>query len=659
VPVDGDSIGLAGSLSVNAPIVSFAANPQNLVGVTIGVSGTLQLTSGGSDLVEVDVTLSTSQQVGLFADISPSSLALGVDLSSASVTAVSAAVTFGPPLTAQYTAALQSGPVLSALSAALRAIPKAALTFTVPGVSGTLNYTFSGVTVGVLVSDVVLVPLDGDVGSYRGGVGCLNIALDVAPFTTGNASQLVNLITTDGPTCARYEYEYDRVTFTGDGYSSHNAGGANLAAVVNADFFTSLVNGTIAPKISGLTVEGVTINSASVSFSSVTAALDTELPTQHYTCISASIDASYSGVGFTFSASFTPVAVEVLQPYSLSYSMRLVNYDASSPFLTVLSILMPVAFPWPGVILALILDSTFDSIVANSAHEAPGLEITGTGSLPLPGLRGWSFSYVVDDMAVSASEVSGYMTMKVVGPAATAPPPPVFSLIGTQHALKDPSPVLVTLLVTRASLMDPLLGLRIAWTAVRTDTGATVLSKDTALTSASLAIAIDRWTGDLIYNDTWAVTCEVYRPADALTGRYSYFKLTIPAGVTDLVDRHYPYVRWDHTAWFHDPSGPGTLKQHGFWTRARKSRIHRTDLLTRCSALTAAFSSGYAQETGHGLVEPKLNVPTPQYLNSIASNGSIADVESWRHGVLCDYCFFGGPTSTNWQAPTPPTPDFV
>jgi hypothetical protein len=54
-----------------------------------------------------------------------------------------------------------------------------------------------------------------------------------------------------------------------------------------------------------------------------------------------------------------------------------------------------------------------------------------------------------------------------------------------------------------------------------------------------------------------------------------------------------------------------------------------------------------------------LNVPTAQYLDSIASYGSFADVESWRHCVLCDYCFFGGPTRTTWRVPTPPTPDFV
>ena len=36
VTVGGDSIGLAGSLTVLPPTVSFAANPQNLVGISLG-----------------------------------------------------------------------------------------------------------------------------------------------------------------------------------------------------------------------------------------------------------------------------------------------------------------------------------------------------------------------------------------------------------------------------------------------------------------------------------------------------------------------------------------------------------------------------------------------------------------------------------------------
>lgn len=658
VNVAGESIGLNGLLSVNAPSVTFATNPQNLIGVTIGASGTLRLTANGNDLVEVDVTLSTTLQIGMFVDVSPASLAVGIDLSNASVTSVDVNVDFGPPLAAQYNAALQGGPVIAALTTVLRSVPKAALTFVVPGVQGTLSYSFSGVTVSLPISAVTLVPLDGIVGTTASG-GFLDIALDVAGFTSGNAGQMVNLITTVGPTGAGFSADqFGDLSFTGDGSADHNHSGVNLASIVNAGFFTSFVNGQLSQGISGVTVQGVTIDSVSLSISSQTASLDSQLPTTWFNCLTVSVNARYIGQGFNFVASFSPVSVETVQPFALLYSMWLVNQSVSSPFLTILNVLLPVLVPWLGVIVDVLIDSTVDSMVTNEVNQnVPGLNLAGFGTLPFPGLNGWNLNYLMYDMAVSSDEIAGYLAMNVVAPAVPAVAP-VFSLISAPHALTDPSPIPVTLAISRAGLMDPLLGLRISWTVSRDDTSATVISQDTALTMPALAISIDRWTGDLVYNNTWTVTCEVYRPADALINRHSYFKQTISAGVVDIVDRHRPYVLWKHRVRIHNPVGPGSLRTHHFWTKDRTSCIHRTDVLIRCKAIEAAFSSGYPQETGKTLVEPKLNVPAPQYLDSIASYGTLDTVENWRHGVLCDYCFFGGPSRTEWRVPTAPTPPF-
>jgi len=531
-------------------------------------------------------------------------------------------------------------------------------------VSGTLSYTFGGVTVTVPVSRIAIVPIDGNVGAAPNNTGgCLDIALDVAGYTNGDATQLVNLITTIGPTGAGYTVDqFGRVSFGGDGANYHNSSGTNLASLVNVDFFTSLVNMEIAPQVinAANVVPQLNISGLSVSTGSVTAALDSQLPTLQYNCLTVNVSGSYIGVGFSFSASFTPVSVEIDQPYRLSYSMWLVAYNWSVPALTFVNLLLPLLFSWVGVIGDLIIDSTLNSFIANEVNSnSPDFSMSGMGSLPYPGLTGWSLQYWVFDMAVSNSEIAGYIAFQVVAPPSAAPPVPVFLLSAPPHALTDPSALIVSLLVNDPALFDPTLGLRIAWSAVRTDTGATVLSVDWALTTAALTIAIDRWSGDLIYNDQWAVTCEVYRPAAALTARYSYFNQGIEAGVNDVVDRHHPYVHWKHTAWFHNPSGVGTLKQHPFWIRNRKSRIHRTDLLIRCIALNEAFTAGYPQETGKSLVEPKEDVPAPLYLDSLADYGSLEDVDRWRHGVLCDYCFFGGPTRTTWKIPTPPTPDFV
>lgn len=638
VTIGSDVIGLDGSLSLVPPTVSFATNTANLIGVNVGATGTARLTSGGADLVEVEVTLTASLQVGLIVDVSASKFALGVDLSHASVTAVAVQVEFGPPLATVYEQALKSGEVLAALSDALRSIPAKALTFTVPGATGTLEYTMSGVTAKVTVSDAAVVPLDGNV---------LNIAMDVASYTSGDARQLVNLITTPGPSSSGFIYDpYDPasggVTFAAGLFESHAGYGVNLAAAVNATFLTALVNGPISSQLAGKTIDGVTINSLQVSIGGVESVIgQSDLPTNWWDSLTATIDGSYDGIGFTFNASVTPMWIE--KPSSTYLDFPLVAYDYSSTALTILDVL----FPFVPVIGPLILNSTIASLIANLIAASPTEGFGNTGSQPVPGVPGWNITYTLMQMAFWAPEIEidAYVAALVSGPSSPSPSLPSFLLTGPTHFLTDPSPISVTLTISSSSLLDPALGLRITWTAVRYDTGATVLSQDTALTATDLTIEIDRWSGDLTYNDTWTVTCEVYRPADALTPRYVYFNQTIDQGFSDVVDRHHPYVHWDHVAWFHDPHGPGPLKRHHFWTRSRHSRIHRTDLKIRCEILDKVFEAHTA--------------PAPEYLDSIASHGDLDDVQCWRHGVLCDYCFFGVPTRTIWKTSTHPTPNFV
>jgi hypothetical protein len=80
VVIGGHTIGLEGTLTVVPPTVAFVANPGNLIGVTVGASGSVRLTDNGSNLVEVDITLTASVQVGLTVNVSATSLALGIDV---------------------------------------------------------------------------------------------------------------------------------------------------------------------------------------------------------------------------------------------------------------------------------------------------------------------------------------------------------------------------------------------------------------------------------------------------------------------------------------------------------------------------------------------------------------------------------------------------
>jgi len=118
-------------------------------------------------------------------------------------------------------------------------------------------------------------------------------------------------------------------------------------------------------------------------------------------------------------------------------------------------------------------------------------------------------------------------------------------------------------------------------------------------------------------------------------------------------------VRWQHTAFFHDPSSPIPglpLKEHRLWHRSRHSRIHRTDLLIRCEVLNASVSALLNEQGG---VQAPPTPPSLSYVDTLDTFGTFADVEHWRKHVLCDYCFFGGPTRTAWKTPTLPTPPWV
>jgi len=375
---------------------------------------------------------------------------------------------------------------------------------------------------------------------------------------------------------------------------------------------------------------------------------ESSLPTLlWFDCLTLNLSGRYIGQSFTFSASYTPVLLEAIP--TPSWQFDLVAWSLSAPALAPIKAVANTLFPFAPLIATSAINAGVDSLVQNaiSPYSSFGFgNFATTGAQPLPGGSGWSVSYGLLGLSVDGPELELYLYATVSGPAPSSPPVPDFRLfLSSGVGLTDPSPIGVSLNVSDTSLLDPLLGLRINWRAVRLDTGEEVLNQDTPLTAASATIDIDRWSGDLKFNNTWSVTSEVYRPADALIPRYTYDTETIQVGVDDVVDRHHPFVQWNYEAWFHVRAGHGPLKQHPFWNRNRTSRIHRTDILIRCLMVNRAI--------------PEHDVPPPlEYLDTLEAFGSFDDVESWRHGVLCDYCFFGGPTRTVWKIPTPPTPEW-
>ncbi|MGB9454476.1 MAG: hypothetical protein WCB12_00395 [Bryobacteraceae bacterium] len=642
VTVGTNEIGLSGSLALLAPTVTFKDNPDHLIDVTCGASGTVRLTDNGASLIQVDLSITTSLTVGIDVLVTSKSLAVRLDLSKATVSSIKVDVSVGPPLAPVYETAIKSSAVLSALSKGLQSIPPSALTFTIPGAKGKIDVSYSGITASVEVTKIVVVPLD----------GVLNVAADASPYTSGDESSLVNLITTASPSPSYQSTDqFGNVTFGGDIFESHSGFGVNVAVAINSNFLCAVVNGVLAGKLAGTTTEGVTISSLSLSVASVESELAiTDLPTNRYDSAQVSLNGSYLGQSFNVVAAATPLTISI--PSKSWLEFVIIAFDLSLPGVPWWeAVFFPIS-ALLGAAATSLINSIANSFIDNMlASNGTAFGLAPTGSQSFPGLPGWNLSYNVVGVVVwaAASEIDAYASAGVSGP--TGPPPaPLFQLSSPGQALTDKSAIPVTLSVRDASLFDSLLGLRVTWKAVRLDTGLEVLNQDSPLTAATAQIEIDRWTDDLKFNDTWSVSCEVYRPADALLSQYTYYNGSVQTGVTDVVNRHHPYVRWDHSAGFHDPVGVGPLKSHQLWLRKRHSRIHRTDVLIRCERLEMEWTKWRAESVlGLG---PLGGVT---YLDSLSGFGKFDDVARWRHGVLCDYCFFGGPTKTEWKTPTLPT----
>jgi hypothetical protein len=648
VTVGSDEIGLSGSLALLAPTVTFAANPANQIDIACAATGTVRLTDNGGSLVQVELSVSTSLNVGLDVNVTPTSLAIVLDLSKATVSDIDVAVSVGPPLAPVYETAIKSPKVLDALSKALRSIPTSALTFTIPNAKGTIEVSYSGVSATVNVSRIVVVPLD----------GVLNVAADVSPYTSGDETQLVNLITTASPSpFYQNTDEFGNVTYGGDIFEGHAGFGLTVAIAINANFFCSVVNGILAGKLAGVTTDGVLIESLSLAFASVESEISiTSLPTNWYDCAQLSLSGKYGSTDFNVVAGATPISISI--PSGSWLEFVLVQFDLSVPSVPWWeAVFFPVAALLGAAAVSLvdtIANGFVDNLLASNGTTY-GLSLNGTQTYS--GAPGWTLNYTVVGVVfwAAASEIDVYGAASVTGPS-TAPTPPLFKLTSIDDALTAESPIPVTLLVSDPSLFDSVLGLRVTWKAVRLDTGVEVLNQDSAFTAATATIGIDRWTGDLKFNDTWSVTCEVYRPADALLPRYTYFSGSLNTGVTDVVDRHHPYVRWTHRVGFHDPAGVGPLREHHIWTRTRHSRIHRTDVLIRCERLQMRLVE-WDRTSLMGL-PPLGDGGGVEYLDTLSGFGNFDNVAEWRHGVLCDYCFFGGPTKTEWKIPTAPTPSW-
>jgi hypothetical protein len=174
--------------------------------------------------------------------------------------------------------------------------------------------------------------------------------------------------------------------------------------------------------------------------------------------------------------------------------------------------------------------------------------------------------------------------------------------------------------------------LRVAWTIRRRDTNDIVLSRDT-LAQGNLSISFDNDVIPFLEVPSVGIEVRLYRPLGAEVDEIFHENRLMP--IVDYVDRSHPFVRWSHQAVVPivkvEPDGSHTqLTQVAV---GRNSAIHRTAIPGRCRMLR-----NYSLQR----VLPKDGPPFQlEYLDQLPF--PIEEIIPNR-AVLCDYCFFGGPT---------------
>ena len=207
----------------------------------------------------------------------------------------------------------------------------------------------------------------------------------------------------------------------------------------------------------------------------------------------------------------------------------------------------------------------------------------------------------------------------------------------------------------------------VLWTATRTDTNAVLVSQTLGMAQAgALAISIDHASAALQACDGFQITCTMFQVLAGGKTAQIFNSGNVGIGILDHFDRHHPYANWGSHTKFIAPGQPfwnAFPRKRGDprWLKnSRATRIHRTDYWhggRRCLVAETAGLMGNPPHHGNLInrAQSPRGINDFNYLDTLPI--SLSQVQKDRNlarGVLCDYCFFGGPTKTQLRTDFPP-----
>ncbi len=204
----------------------------------------------------------------------------------------------------------------------------------------------------------------------------------------------------------------------------------------------------------------------------------------------------------------------------------------------------------------------------------------------------------------------------------------------------------------------------VTWTAVQTDTGGQLISQTLGISQpGALAVTIAHSSATLQGVRGFQISCQLFRILPRGAQEQIFSSGYIYVNIQDHIDRSHPYMTWaPHDRyirpgipfWTSTPIPPHTTVTR--WVKTSPpSRIHRTDLWTggkRCLVAENSGMMGSPPSKGVGKgesdrVQLEVGPRSGDPLDHLPV--SVSDLQNDRdlaRGVLCDYCFFGGPTKT-------------
>jgi hypothetical protein len=235
---------------------------------------------------------------------------------------------------------------------------------------------------------------------------------------------------------------------------------------------------------------------------------------------------------------------------------------------------------------------------------------------------------------------------------------------GGDFVASDLRPITVVLKVPAGFMLQNDPTVLVDWEITRQDTGQPIVKQTVpvALGGPAYLVTIDHSSASLQAVGQFSVECRLYRVLASGATSDIFRSGTVQIQITDWYDRGHPYMQflpkrvpiypgrifWDAIAF--DPRQP-SLPSNPRWLRSRaRYRIHRTDIWTggqRCLVASNLHASG-KRVARDGVVLPEQQAHFDDlYLDTLpVSLAQIEEDRSTASVVLCDYCFFGGPTKS-------------